>query len=205
MATKVKKVVAGPLTGSKDDVAGVAFVADGNAVGAIKVTDLAGMSKELYEMLSEACPLAIRLMVHGMSQRIGDAYAGASKAENPLAYAVETIRDGIASLTAESPLWRAVTEGGFRVTLLARALARATGQTPEAAQSVIDHHSDLDDEGKPSDAGKAWLKVMRANEAIVAASAAIKLEDAKAAEAALVAKAAKGGDAAGLAGLFPQA
>jgi len=60
----------------------------------------------------------------------------------------------------------------------------------------------VDDDGKPSEVGKAFLKSLRAQPAIKAATAAIKLEDAAAEEAKLKAQAAAGGDATGLAGLF---
>lgn len=188
MATQVKKVLAGPLTANPEADAGVAFVAaDGSVLGSIRLADIPAEMRD-------------RLALHGISQKVGDSYAGAAEADNPAAYVADAIKETLKQISENA--WRVTQAGGFRVSLLARALARAAGQTPEAAQAVIDHNSQLDDDGKPSDEGKAWLKELRADEAIKSAVAAIKLEDAEKAKAKLKEQAAKSGDASKLAGLF---
>jgi hypothetical protein len=197
MATQVKKVVAGPLTGLAEAMPGVAFVGPEGVVLGSLTLDALGMTEAAIRALPG---IVQRLIVHAISQKVGDSYAGAGDAESPLAFAKQAIAETIKQLIDGD--WRVTQPGGIRVSLLARALARATGQTVEAAQGAIDVHSQLDDEGKPSEAGKAFLKNLRAQPAIKAATAAIKLEDAAAAEAKLKAQAAAGGDSSGLAGLF---
>lgn len=188
MASNVKKVLAGPLTQNVDAEAGVQFVdAAGAVLGAVLLSDL---SKDMLA----------RLALHGLSQKIGDSYAGAADAENPTQYIKDAIRETIQQVVNGE--WRVTSPGGIRVSLLARALARATGKTVEEAQAVVDHYSELGDDGKPSEAGKAWLKSMRANEQIKAHTAAIKLEDAEKEREALAAKAAKAGTSNDLGNLF---
>lgn len=197
MATQVKKVVAGPLTANGDAMPGVAFVGpEGVVLGSLTLEQL-GLSEAI---IRELPPVVSRLLVHAISQKVGDSYAGAGEAESPLAYAKDAIAETIKQLIAGD--WRVTQPGGIRVSLLARALARATGRTVEECQGVLDVKSELDDDGKASEAGKAFLKTLRATEAIKAATAAIKLEDAAKAEAKLKEQAAKGGDVGGLAGLF---
>lgn len=194
MAAQVKKVVGGALTANADAPAGVQFVAaDGAVLGAITLEQL-GIEAGLLP------PIVERLVVHAISQKVGDSYAGAADAENPTQYIKDAIAETIEQLLKGE--WRVTTPGGIRVSLLARALARATGKTVEEAQAVVDHFSELNDEGKPSDAGKAWLKTMRANEQIKAHTAAIKLEDAEAEKLKLQATAAKAGAAGDLGALF---
>lgn len=193
MGANVKKVVGGALTAAGGD-AGVSFVAaDGSVLGSITLLQL-GVESGLLP------PIAERLMVHAISQKVGDSYAGAADAENPTQYIKDAIAETIAQLLKGE--WRVTTPGGIRVSLLARALARATGKTVEEAQAVVDHFSELNDEGKASDAGKAWLKTMRANEQIKAHTAAIKLEDAEAEKVKLQATAAKAGTSGDLGSLF---
>jgi len=188
MATHVKKVLAGPLTANGEGPAGVAFVGpDGSVFGSVSLADV-------------PAAMLTRLALHGISQKVGDSYANAAKAENPLTFVRDAIKETIEQIVKGE--WRITTAGGIRVSLLARALARATGKTPEEAQGVIDLYSDLDDEGEPSEAGKAWLKNIKAQDAIKAATAAIKLEDNEKAKARLAERAAKGGDAADLGALF---
>lgn len=77
------------------------------------------------------------LAVHGASQKIGDTYAGAAKAENPLAFAKESVAEMIAALYAgETGIAR---EGGGsgRMTIFAEALVRVTGQTAEAVLAFV--------------------------------------------------------------------
>lgn len=188
MSAQIKKTVFGALTGKPEEPAGVSFAFPDGHVETIRLSDL---PRDMVE----------RLAVHGLSQKGGDSYASAGSEENPLGAAKEWLKATLDDLRKGA--WRVTTAGGFRATMLAKALARVTGQTIEAAQAVVDVHSDLDDDGKPSEAGKAWLKNMRANEQIKAATAAITLEEQEAKKAKLIAQAAKGGKPAGdLAALF---
>jgi len=197
MATQVKKVVRGPLSAFPEEAASVSFVGpDGSVFGTVTLESF-GITEKVAKALP---PIAVRSLMHAASQKVGDAYAGAAKAESPLAYVRDAIRETIEQIVKGE--WRVTSPGGPRISMLARALARAVGKTVEEAQIVVDHNSDLDDDGEPSDAGKAWLKNLRAQDAIKAATAAIKLEDAEAAKAKLAEQAAKGGDSSGLAGLF---
>lgn len=183
MSAQIKKAVFGALTAAPDQPAGVAFTFPDGHVETIRLSEL---PREMVE----------RLAVHGLSQKGGDSYASAGNEDNPLAAAKEWLAATLKDLRAGA--WRVTTAGGFRATMLAKALARVTGRTVEEAQSVVDVNSDLDDDGKPSEKGKAWLKSMRANEQIKAATAAITLEEQKAKEAKLKATAAKaGGPASG--------
>ena len=187
MSTQVKKVVSGPLTVDADGAPGVAFVSGDKVLGALKVSELGP-------------DIVTRLVVHAISQKVGDSYAGAADADNPSQFIADAIRETIDQLKRGE--WRVTTPGGIRVSLLARALARATGKTVEESQAVVDHFSEVGDDGKPSDKGKAWLKSLRATDAIKAATAAIKLEDAEKERERLQATAAKGGDVGNLAALF---
>ena len=188
MSTRIEKTLFGALTGNADQPAGVKFAFPDGHTETILVSELSDAMKE-------------RLIVHGLSQKGGDSYASAGKEENPLAAAKAWLKETLEQVRKGD--WRVTAVGGFRATLLAKALARVTGKTIEEAQGVVDLHSELDDDGKPSEAGKAWLKAMRANEQIKAASAAITLEEQEAKKAKLKAQAAKGGgDASDLAALF---
>lgn len=188
MSAQIKKQVFGPLTGNADAEPGVAFAFPDGHVETIRLSELP------QEMV-------FRLAVHGLSQKGGDSYASAGGEENPLGAAKDWLKATLDQIRKGD--WRVTTPGGFRATMLAKALARVTGKSIEDAQAVVDVHSELDDDGKPSEKGKAWLKSMRANEQIKAATAAITLEEQKAKEAKLKAQAAKGGgDAGDLAALF---
>jgi hypothetical protein len=199
MATQIKKVLAGPLTAKAEEPAAVSFVAGDAVLGQVKIESLPGMTEKLYKQIVGACPMLVRLAIHGISQKGGDSYAGAANEPDPMAYAAASIKETLEGIMAN--VWRVTSAGGARVTLLARALARVTGNTPEAAQGVVDLHSERDDEGKPSEKGAAWLKAIRARGDIKKASADIKEEDAKAAKAKL-AGVEMPTDAADLAGLF---
>jgi len=176
MSTQIKKVVAGVLTANPEAKPGVIFTLPDGKQFAIALGDLPPT-------------VVTRLAVHGLSQKIGDSYAGASEAESPLAYARGAIEETIKQLLAGD--WRvAAAGGGPRATLLARALARVTGKALEDSIGVVDN---LTDDAK---------KELRANPAIKASTAAIKLEDQAAQAEKLKKVAAAGGDATGLAGLF---
>jgi hypothetical protein len=184
MAKAITKVLSGPMTSNAEGPPAVRFVGpEGNVFGELNLIALPGMTEKLLVQVVKACPMFVRLALHGASQKGGDSYAGAAEAENPMAWARDAIKATIDQILAGD--WRVVGVGGPRVTLLARALARVTGRTPEQAQSVIDVKAERDDDGKPSEAGAAWLKAIRGRSDIKKATADIKAEDAaKAKEAA---------------------
>lgn len=161
MAVQIKKTVIGPLTATPGNP-GVAFVSGDEAIAAVTLESL---PKDVVT----------RLALHGLSQKIGDSYAGAASAERPFAYAVEAIKETIAQLMRGE--WRvAAVAGGPRATLLARAIARATGQALESIMATLaEQEATLDEEGY-----KTLLKQLRADPAVKQATAAIKLEDAAA-------------------------
>jgi hypothetical protein len=93
-------------------------------------------------------PLIQKVLMHGYSQKLGDSYASASQAENPLSYAKAAVQETIEQLYKGE--WRSVSVGGggVRITDLAVALSRLTGKTVEESQSFVET---LDDDQK-----KAW-------------------------------------------------
>lgn len=111
-----------------------------------------------------------RLAMHGLSQKIGDSYAGA-EAEESYARAAAVAKD-----LQEGNWSTRVAAGSPRSTQLAEALHRVTGKTLEEACAKIE---ELDDESK---------KGLRTHPQIKAALAAIKSEKA-AADAAKAAEA----------------
>lgn len=112
------------------------------------------------------------LVIHGLSQKIGDSYSG-ENAENCF-----TIADTVYKSLKEGK-WSARTggAGGPRISQLAEALSRATGQDVSECVSKI---AEMTDEEKAG---------LRAHETIKAKIAEIKLEkaqaDAEAAQAAV--------------------
>jgi phage-related tail protein len=122
----------------------------------VQLIDVNGLSEETK----------FRAMVHGISQKIGDSYAGAKAEENPLAFAKAACAETIAQV--ERNEWRAPSAGGGpRVTDLAVALSRATGQTLEAS---VEYIGTLDENQVKELRGKAKIKAMLAT---VAAEKAI--------------------------------
>lgn len=102
-------------------------------------------------------------MVHGFSQKIGDAYANAAKAESPLEFTRNAITDTIAQLVAGD--WRASAGPGEpRYSDLAIALSRVTGKP------IAEVHAQV--EGMD----KAQKKVYRAKKKVAAALAELRLE-----------------------------
>lgn len=169
MSAQIKKSVSGPMTADADAAAGVAILFPDNAKASLMLSDL-----------DEAT--ITRLAVHGLSQKLGDSYAGAAKDENPLGFAKRRVSEVIEQLKAGE--WRVTTESGPQVTLLAKALARATGQTVEAAVQVLsDQQAKLDNEEtkKADNPWKQWRAELQAQPAIKKAMADIKLEEAQAA------------------------
>jgi hypothetical protein len=136
-----------------------------------------------FDTSAVAASIKARAMLHGFSQKLGDSYASASKAENPLAWAKQTLKDTIAQLMAGD--WRAaVGEAGPRVTDLAIAISRLTGKPIEAAVEFVDS---LDED---------QLAVFRAKPKVKAMLAEVRAE--KAAERARkAAEAAKAAEEAG--------
>lgn len=116
-------------------------------------------SAETFDMGRVPEAIRTQLMFHGASQKIGDSYAGASAAADPLAYAKESVRDTIAQLYAGT--WRVSVSAGPRVSDLAAAVALATGKTLDECVTII---GNLDDGQK---------KVLRKQPKVAAALASI--------------------------------
>jgi len=77
-----------------------------------------------------------RLALHGLSQKIGDSYAGAESVEDAYEVASEVavmLRDG---------KWTERTAGEPRTSALSEALAKVAGQTIEASKAVVDAMND---------------------------------------------------------------
>ncbi len=106
-----------------------------------------------------------RALVHGISQKIGDSYAGAKAEENPLAFAKKAAEETIAAVLRGE--WRAPSQGGGpRTSDLAVAFSRVTGKTLEECVEFI---GTLDE---------AQTKDLRGKAKVKAALAAIKAEKA---------------------------
>ncbi len=108
----------------------------------------------------------LRAMMHGFSQKIGDSYAGAAKAEGmtPLEYAKKAVQDTIAQLYANE--WRAPSVAGIKVSPLAKALSRLTGKTLEESHAFVEGLSDEEIKvWKAKGKVKAMLTVIAAEEA----------------------------------------
>ncbi len=132
--------------------------------------------------LSEATKF--RALVHGISQKVGDSYAGAKAEENPLAFAKQAAADTIAQILAGD--WKAAREGGPRVTDLATAfksVSDAQGQ-PITIEEAVAFLGTLDEE--QTKAFRKKPKIASALAQIALAKAAKKAEELakKAAEAA---------------------
>ena len=184
---QLEKIVMGSI--SKDTFGPLTANAEADAGVVITFPDGARAARALDGLSSD---VITRLAVHGLSQKLGDSFANASKAENPSGWAKQRVADVIAQLEAGE--WRVVSEAGPTVTLLGRALARATGHTVEESMAVIrDKEESLDE-----DAYKAWTKAMRAGAKIRKATAEIKAEDAAKALAAAPKDTGTGEDLANL-------
>ena len=95
-----------------------------------------------------------RLAMHGLSQKLGDSYAGAEVAES-CARAT-----GVASDLKEGNWSVRVASGSPRTTQLAEALAAATGKTLEEAAAKLET---LEDESKKGLRAHPQIKVELAN------------------------------------------
>jgi len=104
-----------------------------------------------------------QLMLHGLSQKLGDSYSGedADKCHGIMAGVVKTLEDGN---------WSVRNGGGSspRISQLADALSRATGQDVADCVAKL---SAMDNDSK---------KAVRAHPQVVAALSAIKVEKAQA-------------------------
>lgn len=146
----------------------IQFTFEDNTLQDIDVRKIPGM-EFVSDVEAFVASTAGRALIHGTSQKIGDSYAGSKAEENPLAFAKQAAQDTIEQVLKGE--WRAVREGGPRVTDLAVAFKRvsdAQGQeiTLEAA---VAHLGTLTDEE---------TKVFRKKPKIAAALAQIAAEKA---------------------------
>jgi hypothetical protein len=195
MAKKVVDVADGKPTGKivfyyDDHVAAVPASADGKtpAVDGVDSFDVFDVSKVPgYGDLPESflATTVGRLALHGASQKIGDASAGAVNASKELGisaldYAKQATRETIAQLYAGT--WRTNAGGGPRVNELAIAISRATGEPLDGDEGTVALVAAMDDATV-----KAWKKkpkVALELQKIALEKAQKKLEEAqKAAEA----------------------
>lgn len=156
--TQIKKLVQGPLTAAAQDE-------EGNALPPVVTFKFPDDTEQSLDLSTLSPDVIMRLAIHGASQKIGDSFAGAASEENPLAYAKGRVADVMKQL--QNAEWRVTVAGGPRATLLARALARITGEDLEDCIEVVEN---LEDEQK---------KALRKDPRIKQASADIKLEDAQ--------------------------
>jgi hypothetical protein len=156
----IKKAVSGVLTANADAAPGLAISFPDGSSASVNLADLPP-------------DVVTRLAVHGLSQKVGDSYASAGKAENPLGYAKEAVKETIEQLIAG--LWRVTAGPGEpRVTQLARAVARAFGITEEAAVATFTDK----EESMSEEEYKAFVKQVKADPAVKKALLDIKAEDA---------------------------
>ena len=126
--------------------------------------------------LDKASAVATQLALHGASQKIGDSYAGAGDAEDPLAYAKAAVSDLISRLYAGE--WTQSGGGGSRsVPVIILAFAAVAGRPVEEAEELFEAMSE--------DERKAWAKKPK-----VAAQVALIRAQRAAAKAERLAKAA---------------
>lgn len=133
-----------------------------------------------------------RLALHGASQKIGDSYANAKEASDPIAYAIEACNDTIAQLYAGEWSQGRTGDGIKRSSDLATALHRvsvAQGK-PKTEEAWTAYLATLDDAAKKALRAKPAIAVMLLE--ITAERAAEKLRKAK--EAAAATPAATGTD-----------
>jgi hypothetical protein len=159
------------------DAAGIAIGTEGAGEPAGVQFVFSDESKQALMLANLQPGIVVRLALHGAGQKIGDSYASAAKADDPVAYAKEAAKDVIAQLVTGE--WRAASApGAAKVTLLARALARLTGETPEKTQEIVDSLT------------KEQTAEYKSKKKVVKAMEAIRAEDAAALAARLAKKAA---------------
>lgn len=120
--------------------------------------------------------MKVKLCVHGLSQKLGDSYAGATAEE------ARDICAGVAQDLLDGKWSSRVAGAGGRTTLLAQALALATGEVLEACVAKL---AEMDDETKKSVRNhphiKSAMATIKAQKAAEDAAAAQKaMEDAPA-------------------------
>lgn len=146
----------------------------GEPTGVIQFTFEDGRSLSI-DANALAEKIKFRALVHGLSQKVGDSYAGAKAEADPVAFSYEAAKGTIEQILAGD--WKAAREGGPRVTDLAKACAIVTGQTLEEAVAFV---GQLDE-----DATKALRKKPKIAAALAKMAADKAIEKAnKAAEAA---------------------
>jgi hypothetical protein len=142
----------------------------GQLTGVVRVDfdDKSSISIDVNSLNEET---KFRALIHGISQKVGDSYAGAKSDSNPLEFAKTAAKETIEQVLKGE--WRAPsTSSGPRESDLAKALSLATGETLEKAIEFI---ANLDDEA---------IKVLRKKPKVAAQLAAIAAQKA-------IAKAAK--------------
>lgn len=117
-------------------------------------------------------------LVHGVSQTVGDSYAGAGKEPNPNAaarqFADETVKQLLAGIL------RASSGGGPRITDLAVAYAKVSGETIEAAIELVEGLNDEESKAlRAKPRIKAALLAITAQRAAEKAAAAAKAAEAE--------------------------
>jgi hypothetical protein len=115
------------------------------ADGSVQTLEVSKLSEEIR----------LQAMFHGLSQKIGDSYAGAGSESDPESFAKECVRDTIEQLY--NGAWRAAGGGGgSRVSILVQAFAAVSGQSLEDAAAYIEN---LSDEEKKDLQKKAKVRV----------------------------------------------
>lgn len=154
--------------------------AEGKLTGVIRFT-FENQEDVVIDVNTLSDEVKFNRLVHGVSQTVGDSYAGAGKEENPNAAARQFAAETVDQLL--KGILRASSGGGPRVTDLATVYAQLSGETIENAVAFIDG---LDDKAEKALRAKPRIKAMLA--ALTAKRAAEKaakaLEDAEKAEAA---------------------
>lgn len=112
------------------------FTKDGGEVHVISAADVPGF-------VPGTVGAALHALLHGISQKVGDSYANAKNAADPVAWAQDQVKTLISSI--KQGIWNAgrTGEGAVRVSLLARAMHRiklAGGEesTELEAQAFVD-------------------------------------------------------------------
>ncbi len=99
--------------------------------------------EQIFDIGSVSDAIRQRLALHGASQKIGDSYAGANKADDPIEYAEKAVQETIEQLYAGD--WRVSGGvGGPKFSDLAIAISRATGNTVEDSHEFVESMSDED-------------------------------------------------------------
>jgi hypothetical protein len=122
-------------------------------------------------------PAAIvkRLALHGLSQKIGDSYAGASDAKEAAQFANETLADLLKGNWATRQA-----STGPKVSLLAEAVARVQKIPVEKALATLQAIANGDGSEAGKKAGEEKVKAIRSVPNVRAAMAAIQAERAQA-------------------------